>query len=69
MCVTDRHDMTLAVKVELNPNTTNQISLEESIRSVTWESIKSGTSMSQGLPCTTEPRWIPILYSNERITS
>ena len=22
MCVTDRHDMTLAVKVELNPNTT-----------------------------------------------
>ena len=25
MCVTDRHDMTLAVKVALNPNTTNQI--------------------------------------------
>ena len=24
MCVTDRHDMTLAVKVVLNPNTTNQ---------------------------------------------
>ena len=24
MCVTDRHDMTLAVKVALNPNTTNQ---------------------------------------------
>ena len=24
MCVTDRHDMTLAVKVPLNPNTTNQ---------------------------------------------
>ena len=23
MCVTDRHDMTLAVKVALNPNTTN----------------------------------------------
>ena len=23
-CVTDRHDMTLAVKVALNPNTTNQ---------------------------------------------
>ena len=23
MCVTDRHDMTLAVKVVLNPNTTN----------------------------------------------
>ena len=25
MCVTDRHDMTLAVKVALNPNTTYQI--------------------------------------------
>ena len=24
MCVTDRHDMTLAVKVALNSNTTNQ---------------------------------------------
>ena len=24
MCLTDRHDMTLAVKVVLNPNTTNQ---------------------------------------------
>ena len=24
MCVTDPHDMTLAVKVALNPNTTNQ---------------------------------------------
>ena len=24
MCVTDRHDMTLAVKVALNPDTTNQ---------------------------------------------
>ena len=24
MCVTDRHDMTLAVKVAVNPNTTNQ---------------------------------------------
>ena len=24
MCVTDRHDMTLAVKVALNPNKTNQ---------------------------------------------
>ena len=27
MCVTDRHDMTLAVKVVLNPITTNWISL------------------------------------------
>ena len=25
MCVTDRHDMTLAVKVALNPSTANQI--------------------------------------------
>ena len=24
MCLTDRHDMTLAVKVAFNPNTTNQ---------------------------------------------
>ena len=24
MCITDHHDMTLAVKVALNPNTTNQ---------------------------------------------
>ena len=24
ICVTDRHDMTLVVKVALNPNTTNQ---------------------------------------------
>ena len=24
MCVTDRHDMTLAVKVALNPNAINQ---------------------------------------------
>ena len=28
MCVTDRHDMTLGVKVALNPNTTNQIKLK-----------------------------------------
>ena len=27
MCVTDRHDMTLAVKVALNPNTTNQTNI------------------------------------------
>ena len=25
MCITDHHDMTLAVKVALNPNTTNQL--------------------------------------------
>ena len=29
MCVTDRHDMTLAVKVALNPNTTNQLSQKD----------------------------------------
>ena len=30
MCVIDRHDITLAVKVALNPNTTNQpIDLEK----------------------------------------
>ena len=28
MCVTDRHDITLAVKVALNPNTTNQLIIE-----------------------------------------
>ena len=29
MCITNRHDMTLAVKVVLNPNTTNQIALAD----------------------------------------
>ena len=29
MCVTDCHDMTLAVKVALNPNSTNQQPLPE----------------------------------------
>ena len=29
MCGTDRHDMTLAVKVTLNPNTTNQENIVE----------------------------------------
>ena len=29
MCVTDRHDMTLAGKLELNPNTTDQIDQEK----------------------------------------
>ena len=28
ICVTDRHDVTLAVKVALNPNTTNQPSID-----------------------------------------
>ena len=27
MCITDSHDMTLAVKVALNPNTTNQLNV------------------------------------------
>ena len=31
-CVTDRHDMTLAVKVALNPNTTNQHSVTQYFR-------------------------------------
>ena len=30
MCVTDHHDMTLAVKVPLNPKTTNQVITLES---------------------------------------
>ena len=29
MCVTDRHDMTLAVEVALNPNTTNNLQCVE----------------------------------------
>ena len=28
MCVTDRHDMTIAVKVALNPNTTNELIID-----------------------------------------
>ena len=32
MCVTDRHDMSLAVKVVLNPNAVNQ-SINQSIKS------------------------------------
>ena len=31
MCVTDRYDMTLAVKVALNPNTINQITVLPSV--------------------------------------
>ena len=31
MCVTDRHDMTLAVEVALYPNTTNQLTVELTI--------------------------------------
>ena len=31
MCITDRHDMTLAVKVVLNPNTTNQQTILQKI--------------------------------------
>ena len=33
MCVTDRHDMTLAVKVALNPNATNQLMSEVEVAS------------------------------------
>ena len=31
MCVTDRHDMNLPVKVALNPNTTNQPTKQNAI--------------------------------------
>ena len=31
MCVTDRHDMILAVKVMLKPNTTTDISLDRQV--------------------------------------
>ena len=35
MCVTDRHDMTLSVKVALNPKTTNEPMANDSISSST----------------------------------
>ena len=35
ICVTDRHDMTLAGKVALNPNTTNQPTNQFTVKSVT----------------------------------
>ena len=38
MCVTDRHDMTLAVKAALNPNTTDQPSFIEMILKVVLRS-------------------------------
>ena len=31
MCITDRHDMTLSVKVALNPNTTNNQPAEDKV--------------------------------------
>ena len=36
MCVTDRHDMTLAVKVALNLNTTNQQDLLVKVKIMQW---------------------------------
>ena len=41
MCVTDCHDMTLAVKVTLNPKTTNQ-NLSPTIHKL-WPMLKSST--------------------------
>ena len=35
MCVTDRHDMTIAVKVVLNPDTTNQPIFSRSMTQIT----------------------------------
>ena len=44
MCVTDRYDMTLAVKVALNPNTTNNLNdpWKEAyfLKFVVWERVK-----------------------------
>ena len=37
ICVTDRRDMTLAVKVALDPNTTNQPSVWKSLKFDVWE--------------------------------
>ena len=40
ICVTDRHDMTFAVKVALNPNTTNQLRLRSvCAKGAIWSSI------------------------------
>ena len=47
MCVSDRHDMTLAVKVALNPNTTNQ---QTDSRYRYSQSFESGYIFSVELP-------------------
>ena len=54
MCVTDRHDITVAVKVALNPNTTNQPTnhqskIERRIKRATRESYKPLQSWTQSL--------------------
>ena len=43
MCVTNHHDMTLAVKVALNPNTTNQwvINSVPNDRFLDWSKLKA----------------------------
>ena len=41
ICVTDRHDMTLAVKVALNPNTTNQPTNQSFLYIEAFDSIKA----------------------------
>ena len=50
MCVTDRHDMTLAVKMALNPNTTKQTFRKERKTNVTgwFPSHQDGYCLKEG---------------------
>ena len=41
MCVTNRHDMTLAVKVALNPNKTNQPTLDDPFQKLLYTDINN----------------------------
>ena len=56
MCVTDRHDMTLAVKVALNSNTINQFGHIQNF--VIWERVKRNNFFL---------RVFPQLLSNDTI--
>ena len=48
ICVTDRHDMTLAVKVALNSNTTNQPTMPKwALKELKDKIIKMGTKQAQ----------------------
>ena len=48
ICVTDRHDMTLAVKVALNPNTTNQPTNQPTFKYVqSMDHVKYGQTCQQ----------------------
>ena len=48
MCVTDRHDVTLAVKVVLNPNTTNQPnSWQRAVGGIPFITILSDSSLNK----------------------